>query len=177
MYVWASGCETAWYVADRLAELDARLRVLDAEVERALRDAEGLGRARRTGSRQVAVARERLSVRLLQPAERARRIHRRDFLAARRVSRAAVGDDEVDGTEPRDVAVDVDRPALLARRDARALLGREPRKREADGREVRAGVAGVAELLEEERFLDEAELSLCDVEPAELGQLRPAFVP
>ena len=33
--------------ADRLAELRARLRVLDAEVERALRDAERLGRGGR----------------------------------------------------------------------------------------------------------------------------------
>src|SRR6185437_6499360 len=38
---------------DRLAELDARLRVLDAEVERPLGDAERLGRARRVEARSL----------------------------------------------------------------------------------------------------------------------------
>jgi hypothetical protein len=150
--------------------------MLHAEVERALRDAERLGRARGAGARQVGLARERLAVRLLEPAERAGRIDRCDLLAARRVRGPSVGDDEVDRHEPGDVAVDVDRPALLAGGDPCALLGGEPGQREADRREIGAGVTGIAELLEQERLLDEPELRFRDVEPAELREIRPAVV-
>src|SRR5207249_3281627 len=45
-----------------------------------------------------------------------------------------------------------------------------------DVREIGPGVAGVAELLEQQRLLDEAELRLRDVEPTQLGELAPAIV-
>src|SRR3954447_8966392 len=43
-------------------------------------------------------------------------------------------------------------------------------------REVRAWIERVAHLLEDERLLDEPEICLCHVEPAQLCELRPAVV-
>src|SRR5436305_10674446 len=63
--------------ADGLAELLAGRRVLDAELEHALRDPDGFARRRGTGARQVSHAGERRSVTALEPAERAARVDRR----------------------------------------------------------------------------------------------------
>ena len=87
--------------ADRLAELLARRRVLDPELEDALRDADGFGGHRGAGARDVARAGQRRAVRALEPAERARRIDRRELLAARRLRVAVHVDDLVDRAEPR----------------------------------------------------------------------------
>ena len=88
----------------------------------------------------------------------------------------------VDGAEPRRQPGDLDRPFHLARRDRSAVLRAERRQREADGGEIGAGVERVAELLEQDRLLDEAEpdaaVLLRDrhAEPAELRELAPAIV-
>ena len=66
--------------------------------------------------------------------------------------------------------------------DRGAILRAERGEREADGREIRPGVERVAELLEQDRLLEEAEadaslvLADGDAEPAELCELRPAVV-
>src|SRR5204862_6325998 len=84
---------------------------------------------------------------------------------------------------PRHAPTPLRRPPRLARRDGGALLGREARRREPDGCEVGAGVERVAELLEDDGFLDEAEayaafvLGDRDAEPTEVRKLRPRVVP
>ena len=165
--------------ADRLAELLACARVLDAELECALRHADRLAGDRRAGARQVACAGQRRAVAALQPAERARRVDRRQLLAACLVCRAVGVDDAIDRAEPGHEPAHLDRPALLAGCDPCPLLRAEPRQREPDRREIGAGVERVAELLEQDRLLDEAEagapvlLGDRDAEPAELRQLGP----
>src|SRR5207244_2676361 len=62
--------------ADRPAELLARLRVFDTELEDALCDADGLGGHGRSGARDVAGAGERRALAALEPAERPRRVDR-----------------------------------------------------------------------------------------------------
>src|SRR5262249_56658831 len=109
--------------ADRLAELDARLRVLDAEVERALRHAERLRRARGTKARSLTGGPSSLDT-----PKRARRVDRGDVA----------------------LAVE-DQPQRLQ------LAGDVG---EGDMNEVRARVARITELLQQQRLLDEAEPGL-----------------
>jgi hypothetical protein len=85
-------------------------------------------------------------------------------------------DDPVDRSEPRRQPVQLRRPSRRSGGDRRALVGAEKRERERDRPEVGARIERVAELLEEDRLLDEAEVGLGDVEPAELAELRPAVV-
>ncbi len=119
---------------------------------------------------------QRGAVRTLEPADGTGWIDRRQLFAARVLRQAFHVDDLVDRAEPGRQPGDLDRPLHLACGDRSAILGAERREREADRGEIGAGVERVAELLEQERLLDEAELGFGDVEPAELRELRPAVV-
>ena len=79
------------------------------------------------------------------------------LLAARLLRGAVHVDDLVDRAEPRSQPVYLGRPLDGACCDGGTILGAERSEREPDGREIRAGVERVAELLEEDRLLDEAE--------------------
>ena len=125
---------------------------------------------------------QRRAVRALEPPERARRVDGDELLAARRLRVAVHVDDLVDragatASRPFTSADHLVSPAATAR----GPRGRARRARSRRG-EVRAGVERVAELLEEDRLLDEAEADAALVlahrhaEPAELGKLRPAVV-
>ena len=155
--------------------------MLDAELEHALRDADRLAGHRGAGARDVPLAAERGAVAALEAPERARRVDGRELRAVRVVG-GAVGDDAVDRAEPRHEPAHLRRPARPPRRDRRTLLGAEPREREPDGAEVGAGVERVAELLEQDRLLQEAEPCAAllfghrDAEPAELGELGPGVL-
>ena len=122
---------------DRPPELLARLRVLDAELERAVADPERLGRQRRQRARpqQRGVAGERRPVLGFEPPEPARPIHRLDDFAPRGDrARVAVLDHghAIDDPEiGHERAVERRRPAHLAGRDLRLLVRPESRQREA----------------------------------------------
>ena len=137
---------------------------------------------RRPGARNAQRAGERCAFAALEPPDGPVRVDGRDLLAACVVRRAVLADDLVDRAEPRHESLDLRRPLRRAGGDPRALLGAERGKREADRREVGAGVERVAHLLEDQRLLDEAEADAAlvlrerDAEPAELGELAPAVV-
>jgi hypothetical protein len=133
--VFASWCETAWYTPIRPAELLARRRVLDAELEHPLRDADRLGRHRRAGARNVARSGQRRAVSGFEASERPRRVDGRELLAGRVVRVPVHADYPVDRPEPRHEAVHGHRPLRLARRDRGPVLRPERGESEADGGE------------------------------------------
>src|SRR5581483_9949058 len=117
--------------ADRLAELLARLRVLDAQLERALCNSERLGRHRRTQARRL------LRPVAADPPERAPRVDGRERLAAVPAVREAVQlDDAVLPRNVGEVGTGVERIAGLLEED-RLLDEAEARLRDVEPAELR----------------------------------------
>ena len=157
--------------ADLLAELLAVGDVGDAELERLLRDADGLHGERREQSQpdRLEIAVDRLAVGRPEPPERPRLVDGRERLTLGRDGGHVVAQHPVDGVEVRNEPVELDRPGVVVQL-------RQGGKDDGGGEE-RARVERPARLFEEDRLVDEGESAAAtllrngDAEPAELAQL------